>query len=114
MLPPQNQVQKEVSRLESYSRMLQTVPPIFVSMLAGPWSDRNGRRPVMVFAASGTVMAMGVLVANAYWFQVFYSRRRRRRRERKERRRRRSEGKERRKRRRRNWRRRRRRRNVYL
>eukprot|EP00094_Tigriopus_californicus_P007083 TCALIF_06818-PA protein Name:"Similar to slc46a1 Proton-coupled folate transporter (Xenopus laevis)" AED:0.05 eAED:0.06 QI:5/0/0/1/0.5/0.33/3/0/319 len=51
----QMEVQKQVTLLVLYTNILSTIPCIFLTLLVGPWSDRNGRKPLMIAPILGCI-----------------------------------------------------------
>jgi len=62
-----NQVQIIVSTLELYSIFLSSIPCILISMVIGSWSDRNGRKPVLIIPTIGSLAAQFVYMVNVYY-----------------------------------------------
>ncbi|XP_059096409.1 proton-coupled folate transporter-like [Tigriopus californicus] len=58
----QMEVQKQVTLLVLYTNILSTIPCIFLTLLVGPWSDRNGRKPLMIAPILGCILSQVVLV----------------------------------------------------
>lgn len=44
----QELVQKDVTVINMYSNILGSVPGVVISLFAGPWSDTNGRKMLMI------------------------------------------------------------------
>ena len=65
----QIKVQKHVAAIQAYNTILQNLPEIIYLLLAGPWSDTNGRKAVLIFSGCGYVVNNGVLMINAYFFK---------------------------------------------
>ena len=65
----QIKVQKYVAAIQAYNTILQNLPEIIYLLLAGPWSDTNGRKAVLIFSGCGYVVNNGVLMINAYFFK---------------------------------------------
>ena len=61
-------VQKYVAILQMINSVLQALPGFVYSLFAGPWSDSNGRKPLMIFAVFGYVFNNAVFMINSYYF----------------------------------------------
>ena len=47
-------VQTRTSKINMYISILESLPCSVVTLFIGPWSDNNGRKPVMIFPLIGT------------------------------------------------------------
>jgi PCFT/HCP family folate transporter-like MFS transporter 1/3 len=56
-----------VTELSIYTGILSSLPGIFLCLLIGPWSDRHGRRALMVMPVFGCLLSQVVLVVNTYF-----------------------------------------------
>ncbi len=64
----QNEVQKYVSKLKIYSRILEAVPSVTFTLFAGPWSDRHGRKFLLMSSVFGTLISTAVYIINVRWY----------------------------------------------
>ena len=63
----QSEVQKEVATVSMYLQIILAIPAIITSLFLGPWSDRNGRKPLMVIPMIGTIVSQLFYMANTYF-----------------------------------------------
>ena len=61
-------MQKYVASLQATNTVIQAVPPVIFTLLAGPWSDRNGRKFLIIFSMFGYLISNGVFIVNLYFF----------------------------------------------
>ena len=59
-------VQTRVSEINMYTTILGALPCMLVALFIGPWSDRNGRKPVMIIPMLGYVFGTMFLLLNIY------------------------------------------------
>ncbi len=64
----QNAVQKKVSELKIYNRILEAIPSVAFTLFAGPWSDRHGRKFLLISSVFGTLVSISVFIINSHWF----------------------------------------------
>ena len=46
--------------------ILTAIPAVIVSLFLGPWSDKNGRKPLIIFPQIGTMLAQFIYIINTY------------------------------------------------
>ena len=64
----QVQVQEYVAPLQAYNQIIQAIPGCLYALLAGPWSDRHGRKFLMLCSVTGYILSNGVFLINTYFF----------------------------------------------
>ena len=64
----QQEVQEYVSGFKIYKILFRSLPTIIFTLLAGPWSDEHGRKPVIVLALLGHLLANLSFLTSAYFF----------------------------------------------
>ena len=64
----QNKVQQYVSSLQAYNSVIQAVPACIFALFAGPWSDRHGRKLLIVCAVFGYILCNVVFIINIVYF----------------------------------------------
>ena len=64
----QVEVQKYVSTLKSYNQVLQAIPPCVLVLFTGPWSDKYGRKPLLISALFGYFLSNAIFFFNTYFF----------------------------------------------
>ncbi|XP_050538828.1 proton-coupled folate transporter-like isoform X1 [Daktulosphaira vitifoliae] len=62
--------QHVVSVMQSWKAFLQYIIPVFLIILAGPWSDSHGnrRRPLMILPIVGQILTDALCIVNAYFW----------------------------------------------
>lgn len=65
----EEEVQKVAATITMYQSILTAIPAVIVSLFLGPWSDINGRKPLMVVPMFGTLVSQLVYIINTYFFQ---------------------------------------------
>ena len=62
----EKEVQVITAELNMYLQILTAIPAIIVSLFLGPWSDQNGRKPLMICAMLGTIINQVIYIFNTY------------------------------------------------
>eukprot|EP00092_Neocalanus_flemingeri_P012562 GFUD01013540.1.p1 GENE.GFUD01013540.1~~GFUD01013540.1.p1 ORF type:complete len:490 (+),score=71.29 GFUD01013540.1:897-2366(+) len=65
-----DQVQEEVTTINLYFTFLSAIPCILMSIIIGPWSDKNGRKPVLLIPILGHIIAQCVYIFNVYFWSA--------------------------------------------
>lgn len=52
-----DQVQSYVSTLKIYESLISTIPAIIFALVLGPWSEKNGRKPLMIVPTVGFLLS---------------------------------------------------------
>ena len=52
-----DRVQSYVSTLKIYESFINTIPAIIFALVLGPWSEKNGRKPLMIVPTVGFVLS---------------------------------------------------------
>ena len=64
----QEQNQEQATRLFTISKTIQAIPPLFYILIAGPWSDKYGRKSLIILSISGYAIANAVFLINTIWW----------------------------------------------
>ena len=59
-------VQRYVSSLDIYIALINNVPSIIFILFLGPWSDKHGRKPLMIAPVSGYILSILILILNYF------------------------------------------------
>ena len=62
------EVQEYVATLQAYNSIIQAIPGCIYVLFAGPWSDRNGRKLLLIFPVCGYILNNGIFLINSYFF----------------------------------------------
>ena len=62
----EKEVEKITASINMYLNILTAIPAVIVSLFLGPWSDVNGRKPLMIIPQIGTILAQLMFVINTY------------------------------------------------
>jgi len=65
-----DEVQEEVTTINLYFTFLSALPCILVSLIIGPWSDKNGRKPVLLVPILGHIISQCSYIANVYFWSA--------------------------------------------
>ena len=60
--------QERVTRLQTLSRCIQAIPPLIYALLAGPWCDRHGRKPLILISLFGYILCNASFLINTIWY----------------------------------------------
>ena len=60
--------QESVTRLQRTSRIVQALPPLVYALVAGPWCDKHGRKPLIIISIFGYAIANTVFLINTIWW----------------------------------------------
>ena len=66
----ENMVQVGVTSLNMNLQMLTALPSIFLGLFVGAWSDRNGRKPVILGPMLGYILSNLVWLVNIYYWEA--------------------------------------------
>lgn len=62
-----DRVQSYVSTLHIYGSLIDNIPSIFIMLFLIPWSDKHGRKPLMIIPIVGHVCGTLLDIANYYF-----------------------------------------------
>ena len=60
--------QEKVTNLRVISTVIQSIPPFLCVLIAGPWCDKHGRKPLIIITMFGYAIANTVFLINTIWF----------------------------------------------
>jgi len=63
----EDNIQTKVSELNMALTMLSSLPSIVLALFIGPWSDKNGRKPLMLLPLLGFMVSTFVWILNVYY-----------------------------------------------
>ena len=67
----QEENQERVTRLSWVSKMIQAIPPLVYALIAGPWCDKYGRKPLIIISIFGYAIANTVFLINTiFWYEL--------------------------------------------
>ena len=64
----QTENQERVTRLQTLSKCVQAIPPLIYALIAGPWCDKHGRKPLILISLFGYVLSSAIFVINTIWY----------------------------------------------
>ncbi len=64
-----NTVQNSVANFEVIDGILMAIPALIFCLFAGAWSDRYGRKPLLILPFVGNFLCFLIYMANHYWFE---------------------------------------------
>jgi MFS family permease len=59
----QEHVQKVIANINLVTMAAQSIPPLFVTMFMGSWTDLYGRKPAILLAFSGYIVTVSSKIA---------------------------------------------------
>ncbi len=65
----QNNVQQVTAKFQTARRLMGLFMSLAITFLAGPWSDRHGRKPIIILTIIGSVIESLVYNLNSIWFK---------------------------------------------
>jgi len=68
----QEAVQKVVADVEMYSNLIKQIPQVIFALFLGPWSDRAGRKMLIMLPYFGYFLVCVSMIANVYFFDELY------------------------------------------
>ena len=60
--------QERVTRLQRTSKTIQAIPNILFPLIAGPWCDKHGRKPLIIVSIFGYAIANAMFLINTIWW----------------------------------------------
>ena len=60
--------QERVTNLKTKSMVLQAIPPLVYALIAGPWCDKYGRKPLIIVSILSYVIANTTFLINTIWW----------------------------------------------
>ena len=64
----QRELQERVTSLKTNSRVIQAIPPLVYALIAGPWCDKYGRKPLIVVSIFSNAVANTIFLINTIWW----------------------------------------------
>jgi len=63
-------VQKKVNVVMMWTSILTAIPSIVLVLFVGPWSDKNGRKPILVLPSVGIILSQFIWMLNVYFMDA--------------------------------------------